>query len=358
MVRARQRRKRGTVKKPGAQSMQRVLEQSQEELLKKANVVGVGIGEKITGGLPVGRPCLKVYVEKKLKKSKLAKSDLVPLELSQIETDVEEVGKIRPLAHGFPRLRREASAVRRANTARIRPALGGVSIGHYKITAGTLGCLVRDKKTGRSFILSNNHVLANSNSAKKGDIIIQPGAADGGKTPEDRIANLERWVEIDFTGAGNLVDSSLAAPVSEEVVRPEIASIGAPRGVSKARLKMLVQKSGRTTGHTFGEIKDVSATMRISYGRKSALFRSQILTTAMSQGGDSGSLVLDRKNRAVGLLFAGSNLVTLCNPIQEVLKLLEVTLPGNRASPVRDSSPKATDRHLRCLISNGTRKRA
>ncbi len=311
------------MKKPGMQSMKRVLEQRREELLKKANVVGVGIGEKITGGLPVGRPCLKVYVEKKLKKSRLAKSDLVPQKLSQIETDVEEGGKIRPLAHGF--------AVRRANTARIRPALGGVSIGHYKITAGTLGCLGRDKKTGKSFILSNNHVLANSNGAKKGDIIIQPGAADGGKAPEDKIANLERWIEIDFTGVGNLVDSSLAAPVSEEVVKPEIVSIGAPKGVSKARLKMLVQKSGRTTGHTFGEIKDVSATMRISYGRKSALFRNQILTTAMSQGGDSGSLVLDQKNRAVGLLFAGSNLVTLCNPIQEVLKLLEVTIPGNRA---------------------------
>ncbi len=303
------------MKKPGAQSMKRVLEQGREGLLKKANVVGVGIGEKITGGLPVGRLCLKVYVEKKLKKSRLAKSDLVPQKLSQIETDVEEVGKIKPLA----------------NTARMRPALGGSSIGHYKITAGTLGCMVRDKKTGRSFILSNNHVLANSNSAKKGDIIIQPGAADGGKAPEDKIAELERWIKIDFTDVGNLVDSSLAAPVSEEVVKPEIASIGAPRGVSKARLKMIVQKSGRTTGHTFGEIKDVSATMKISYGRKSALFRSQIVTTAMSQGGDSGSLVLDQKNRAVGLLFAGSDRVTLCNPIQEVLKLLEVTMLGNRA---------------------------
>ena len=303
------------MKTPGAQYMKRVLEQSREELLKKANVVGVGIGEKITGGLPVGRLSLKVYVEKKIKKSRLAKSDIVPLELSQIETDVEAVGKIKPLA----------------NTARIRPAIGGVSIGHYKITAGTLGCLVRDKKTGRNFILSNNHVLANSNSAKKGDIIIQPGAADGGKAPEDKIANLERWVEIDFTDVGNLVDSSLAAPVSEEVVKPEIASIGAPRGVSKAKLKMIVQKSGRTTGHTMGKIKDVSATMKVRYGRKAAVFRNQILTTAMSQGGDSGSLVLDQKNRAVGLLFAGSDLATLCNPIQEVLKLLEVTMPVGRA---------------------------
>jgi S1-C subfamily serine protease len=302
------------VKKPGRQAIERVLEQSREGLLKKANVVGVGIGEKTTGGLPVGRLCLKVYVEKKLEKSRLAKSDLVPLKLSQVETDVEEVGKIK--AHGF--------------IGRMRPALGGVSIGHYKITAGTLGCLVRDKQTGRGLILSNNHVLANSNAAKKGDIIIQPGAADGGKVPKDKLAELERWIEIDFKDVGNLVDCALAAPVSEEVVKPEIASIGLPRGVSQAQPKMMVQKSGRTTGHTFGEIKDVSATMRISYGRKAALFRNQILTTAMSQGGDSGSLVLDQKKRAVGLLFAGSDRVTLCNPIQEVLRLLGVTLSGER----------------------------
>ena len=57
-----------------------------------------------------------------------------------------------------------------------------------------------------------------------------------------------------------------------------------------------------------------------------ALFRNQILTTNISQGGDSGSLVLDMKKRAVGLLFAGSEAVTVLNPISEVLKLLDVQL--------------------------------
>ena len=292
------------------QTVAKVLEKKRKELFKKAHVVGVGIGEKVTGGLPTGRMSLKVYVEKKLAKHKLSKHNLIPKSVAGVETDVEEVGKIKSLAY----------------TGRMRPALGGVSIGHVKITAGTLGCLVRDKKTRGKLILSNNHVLANSNAAKKGDKIIQPGAVDGGKLPKDLIGRLDRWVNIDFSEVGNWVDCAAASPTSAASVKPEIISIGAPKGVTKARIGTVVQKTGRTTEFTMGKVKDVSMTVKVNYGRKTALFHNQILTTAMSQGGDSGSLVLDQAKRAVGLLFAGSDTVTLCNPIQEVFKRLGVGL--------------------------------
>lgn len=45
-------------------------------------------------------------------------------------------------------------------TKRWRPAPMGVSIGHYKGSAGTAGSLVKHKKTGQILILSNAHVLA------------------------------------------------------------------------------------------------------------------------------------------------------------------------------------------------------
>jgi len=57
-----------------------------------------------------------------------------------------------------------------------------------------------------------------------------------------------------------------------------------------------------------------------------ARFRDQILTTPMSAGGDSGSLVADRENLAVGLLFAGSPMVTILNQIQHVRSLLRVEI--------------------------------
>ena len=299
------------MKKQTTAKISKVLKQSETKLLKKSNVVGVGIGEKIKDGRRTGRTCLRVYVEKKVPEEKLTKSDLVPPLIAEVETDVVEVGKIRPLA---------------SNRQRSRPARGGASIGHYKITAGTLGCLVKDKKTGRALILSNNHVLANSNQGKKGDAIIQPGSADGGKLKKDKIAELERFVKIGFGRKANTVDAAVARPLSDKDVAPEISSIGIPKGTAKGKVGLVVQKTGRTTDHTLGEIKDVSATVKVDYDGPVALFRNQILASAMSQGGDSGSLVLDKQRRAVGLLFAGSDLVTICNPVQEVFKLLKCEL--------------------------------
>lgn len=298
------------MRKQSAAHIYKNLKEKEAWLLEKANVVGCGIGEKIKAGLPLGRICLKVYVEKKLPLNKLAKRDIIPQTLSLIETDIEEVGKIRAL--GF--------------TGRCRPALGGSSLGHYQITAGTFGCLVKDKTTQGTFILSNNHVLANSNKAKKGDSILQPGPYDGGSKPKDIIGVLERWVEIKFGKEANLVDAALARPKNQKLVKPEIMEIGAPLGIIKSKLGMLIQKSGRTTGYTAGKVKDMSATIKVGYDNKTALFKNQILATNMSQGGDSGSLVLDMKKRAVGLLFAGSDAVTILNPIQEVIKQMDIEI--------------------------------
>lgn len=306
------------MKKQTLENIVNVLKQHERKLLKKSHVVGVGIGEKIKDGKRTGRMSLKVYVERKVAQEQLSNSDLVPPVISEVETDVEEVGKIRSLA---------------SNRMRARPARGGASIGHFRITAGTLGCLVKDHKTGKALILSNNHVLANSNKAKKGDAVIQPGAADGGKTPRDTIAALERWVKIGFGKTANTVDAAAALPLHDTDVSPEIASIGIPAGTAKATRGLVIQKTGRTTDHTLGEVKDVHATVRVDYDGKTALFRNQILTSAMSQGGDSGSLVLDQKRRAVGLLFAGSDLVTLCNPIKDVFTLLGVRGKARRQAP-------------------------
>ena len=292
------------------QVIARALKLNEDELLSKANVVGVGIGEKIRGGFSQGRLCLKIYVEKKLIAKKLTKAEFIPQEISRIETDVEEAGKI----------------IAQANTGRFRPAPGGVSLGHYQITAGTLGCLVKDKKSGKVLILSNNHVLANSNKAEKGDPILQPGPYDGGKKPKDLIGYLENWIEINFKKEANLVDAALARPKVSGDVRPEIMLIGSPQGLTKAKIGMPIQKSGRTTGYTTGKVKDISASVKVNYDNQTALFRGQILTTNMSQGGDSGSLVLDMKARAVGLLFAGSEQVTILNHINEVLRLLDIEL--------------------------------
>ena len=318
-------------------------------IMAKENVVGMGVGYKETKGAKTDRLALVVMVKKKVSIEELKERDVIPAEIEGVITDVIEVGEIVAL---------------QARTDRWRPAPGGVSIGHYKITAGTLGVLVRDVETDEVLILSNNHVMANSNDATQGDPILQPGPHDGGTIAEDTIANLVRFIPIQFESepspspctfskaiAGitnflarlvgskhrllpvvvqqaNQVDGALAKPVSPDVVKNEILEIGSVTGEREAELGMEVKKSGRTTGLTTGTVQLLDASVTVGYGGgRNALFTNQILTTNMSQGGDSGSLLVSGEgNNAVGLLFAGSDQVTIHSPIGFVKDALKVRL--------------------------------
>lgn len=324
-------------------------EQSKEALLALPNVVGVGVGYKTVGQIKTDEVSIVVMVQRKLPKAALQPDAIIPRQVAGVDVDVIQVGEIRAQA---------------SRTDRVRPAPGGVSIGHYKITAGTLGCVVRDRSTNVRLILSNNHVLANSNDASPGDAILQPGPVDGGSPASDTIATLERFCPIDFGSepgvcglagsyaslgnaiatllgskhrlevfqsnpqATNLVDAAVARPVNDGDVLDEILEIGTVQGTLEATLGMPLRKSGRTTGFTTGEVTLLNATVSVSYGvGKTARFEDQIVAGAMSQGGDSGSLVVHGAElKAVGLLFAGSNQSTIINPIQAVLDCLQVSI--------------------------------
>ncbi|MBW2163248.1 MAG: hypothetical protein JRF43_02045 [Deltaproteobacteria bacterium] len=297
-----------------------VKEAREETLLAYPNVVGTGIGFKEVKGKETKELVIVVYVEKKVVREQLAANELipntfpVPETLEKIKTDVVEVGRIE--AQSF-------------NT-KIRPAMPGFSIGHYKITAGTFGCLVKDTcPPCRFHILSNNHVLANSNAAHIGDPILQPGSYDGGVYPADMVARLSRFVPIHFGSPAryNLVDAGLALPLDQRNVIGSVVGLGIPKGTIEATLGMEVIKSGRTTQTTLGKVKGIDGTIAVNYGVGVAYFRNQILTTNMSKGGDSGSLLMSRaEQKATGLLFAGSDRVTIHNNIANVIMALGVEM--------------------------------
>jgi hypothetical protein len=125
-----------------------------------------------------------------------------------------------------------------------------------------------------------------------------------------------------------LADAAVARPSDDDAILDEILEIGEVQGTASAMLGMPVRKSGRTTGFTTGEITVLDATVTVGYGTgRTAIFENQIVTGAMSQGGDSGSLLVAADApEAVGLLFAGSDQATIHNPIQAVLDCLEVDL--------------------------------
>ena len=322
-----------------------ILGSQRKQLLKRVNVVATGIGFKQTGGVKTETLCIVCSVKKKVPPSQLTVQDLVPAVVEGAPTDVIQTGVIRAL---------------QAPTGRFRPAPGGVSVGHVAITAGTLGCWVI--KNGQKVILSNNHVLANSNDAEIGDAILQPGPFDGGSFPQDHIANLMQFVPISFQGdpsecqfanavvsvfnlgcrligsytryrvtkiqaEDNLVDAAIAAPLNAADVNDEILNIGPIQGTVQGQLGMAIKKSGRTTGLTTGEIQQVDVTANVQYGAgQVAVFTDQLLAGAMSQGGDSGSAILNESNRLTGLLFAGSDTTTIINRIENVFSALGVSL--------------------------------
>jgi hypothetical protein len=218
------------------------------------------------------------------------------------------------------------------------------------------------KKNGQTFILSNNHVLANSNEGQIGDPILQPGPYDGGKFPDDHIANLSEFISISYTDSSsgcpvaggvagflngiagilgsdtrlkavstraleNLVDAAIARPLNDQDIKNEILEIGAIQGLTQGELGMAIKKSGRTTALTSGEIQQVDVTVNVQYGEgRIALFTDQLLAGAMSQGGDSGSAVFENNNKLVGLLLAESDTTTIINRIENVFSALGLSL--------------------------------
>ncbi|MBN1154928.1 hypothetical protein JXB12_08450 [candidate division KSB1 bacterium] len=331
--------------------VKRVQAQQKEFILKKKNVRGMGFGYKYTAGERTEHECLVIFVEKKVALRELDPKDVIPGKLGGVRTDVKEVGKI---------------VANQARTDKWRPVPPGVSIGHHAISAGTLGAVVKDKTTKEIRLLSNNHVFADSNKGQLGDSILQPGPFDNGVNPDDVVAVLDRFIPLEYLsemngedetcsmtqdiasfmnwlaklfGAKhrfytkriskgiNLVDAAIARPLQPEQIVNEIIDIGVVSEIKNAELGMKVRKSGRTTGTTFGYIEALDATIQVNYDlNRVAQFEHQILTTSMSQGGDSGSLLVDaEENKAVGLLFAGSELVTIHSPISTVFELLDIS---------------------------------
>jgi len=309
-----------------------VQEDESDALLAKANVVGLGIGHKITEEKDTGEPCLTVFVSQKLDPDMIGVADMIPKTVGKFKTDVVETGEIFAgvdATEELPEPDTEEEVGIEALRGRIRPAQGGYSVGHYRITAGTIATAVTDTRPypgipRKYYILSNNHVLANSNNARIGDPILQPGPYDGGRYPRDLIARLSRYVPIRFNGPPNYVDAAIAEGQFHNLNR-EIYWIGYVKGVRAVRVGSIVQKTGRTTNYTTGRVTAINATVNVNYGggRVARMVR-QIVTTNMSAGGDSGSLLCDLGENAVGLLFAGSSRVTIHNDIRYVQSLLGI----------------------------------
>jgi hypothetical protein len=298
-----------------------VQERHTDRLMEIEGVEGTAIGVDDSD-----RPAVKVFLENPGVRG-------IPRDLDGVPIHPVVTGKFYalPKPEGKP-----GGGTKVDPTARFpRPVPIGVSTGHPNITAGTIGCRVKDA-VGTRYALSNNHVYANENKATIGDPVIQPGTYDGGSTPADNIGTLFDFGPIVFsTSANNTIDAAIALSSTSLLGNgTPSGGYGTPRSETAiAYMGQAVQKYGRTTRLTKGKVYAINATVNVGYDSGVARFVNQIIITPgrFSAGGDSGSLIVTQTGKnPVGLLFAGSSTFTVANPIGAVLDAFGVTIDGEQ----------------------------
>jgi hypothetical protein len=247
---------------------------------------------------------------------------------------------------------------------------------------GTLGSLIQDG-AGREFLLSNNHVLAQSDQASVGDSIIQPGLIDNNCTPygdgpgTTPIGTLTGWLALNSNStnadaaiaqvapgavdpAGGILElGTRQADGTLAAAAPGVSSTGG-KGES-ASLGLTVAKSGRTTGLTCAGISALNLDVNVDYFLDCAETKPYLTKTYTNQiaisgnqfsdAGDSGSLVVDTTDaEPVGLFFAGGVDASgisqgVANPVADVLSELSAQVGAGTSY----SFVGAADHAVSCL---------
>ncbi len=292
-----------------------------------SNVHASGVGIRIRGGKPVkDNFVLKVYVFDKLDLG--ANTPAITRSFQGIEVDVEPL----PIQLALSKAEALAATTVDDHRSKQRPIVGGVSIAPLNESfVGTLGCFLQRTVSGSKqvFVLSNNHVLADTNRLTIGTAVVQPGPEVAPTSPNDVFAALSAFIPIQFPATRidpvvNVFDAAIAVVADESLIRK-----GAILGIDKYEPKvaaavpgMRVIKSGRTTGVTTGIVTATRVNgVQINYGTRTspriATFNDTVEIVSedeskpFSMPGDSGSVILDvDTGRPVALLFAGDGRTT------------------------------------------------
>ena len=263
-----------------------------------------------------------------------------------------------PAAHQYPNGIREQQEV----------IIGGISGANTNLTgqSGTIGyfCKRKSKLPRRCEIqmLSNTHVFADMRKGMvdDSDLIMQPSPGEAGNNRP--IGMLVDFAPLDFysdINEPNHIDAAIAKLWQPHQHKPLLPMIGPVKGyVAKNDIEIgeAVYKFGRTTGYTKGNIFSIFLDIWIRYDRthQSAFFQNQLLIRPALPDcrqfvakGDSGSLLVEHEQRAVGLIFGGTSEVPesimprhdpvddktervegygIANPISDVMERLKIEL--------------------------------
>lgn len=272
-----------------------------------------------------------------------------------------------------------------------RKIMPGVSIGHGRFRAGTMGCIVKFKypedpdekavKKKKQYIkgvLTAAHVVKLNDSVKLGDLIYSPGKPENGVAlmALDAIGKLRNSVGLipfykaDLLSQGDPYTSTDIALVDLEDVQedfrgaiPKFNEVPDPKNPKntqfdihgKIKIKKIVKdddlpnllcqsvyKFGRTTGFTKGQLVNVMIMHRQLKlpNRKIYLYKELLAVKSTENGksfsrpGDSGAMVYTSDGMVVGFVTGADDEFTLCCSAEKCFKALEglsVQLVDNRS---------------------------
>ena len=308
------------------------------------NINSVGIGRKISTKGPSGALCIQFTVDRKAAAEHLESlgTRLIP---SQFVIDGKLVPSdvIERRFHPAWRLVTEVAMRKDERKSRQTTLSPGLSIAHRQGSAGTIGAIVFDRRTGAPFLLSNWHVLQmqeDDSEGAIGDEIVQPGPFDDNRVSDNVVGRLVRS-HLGFAG-----DCAVAS-IEGRGFRPEILGLKTiPQRVGRAGLGDVVVKSGRTTKVTRGIVTRIEVQTKMNYGSRQEIIGGFEIgplpksdpSIEISSGGDSGSAWLAADGATgrptdvmLGLHFAGEasndepEFAMAC-AAHSVLEKLDVTL--------------------------------
>jgi hypothetical protein len=285
----------------------RMKENVSSKLLRKKGIVGVGVGFA-DPKQPAKGAAVIVYTGKKVPKAAvLAALANVPASIkANIPIRHIPSGKAVTLAH-LPKPRVKQF------TGRIRPVQPGYSVSGGGGT-GTGGLVViNSPQANQLYLLSNRHVLVSLENPTQFTPVLQPGTADGGTLPNDRIGRLERFVPLRLNNRNNYVDAALALPLRNNLLNPSYPTVGSlPGHVNNYRVGDRFIKVGRTTGLTTGVVESIDTDIIVLQGLfgPPATFRNQTIVASVNRNpvaepGDSGSVFLAQSNHFVTAVLYG-----------------------------------------------------
>jgi hypothetical protein len=210
----------------------------------------------------------------------------------------------------------------------------GMSVGHCRSrTTGTLGFFATRRRDGANGFVSCNHVIAASDLGCENDEVLSPGERDGGQRPRDVVGYLDG--EFPRLGDDDAKVDCAFARLSGDVQYD--ASFSAARTSTESHVVppntiRVVQKIGRSTGHTYGRVSATDMdSVDIDQIFGTIYLSGQIEIASLdevpfSRPGDSGALVVGDDCRPFALLCASDicSRLAYANPIDAVLSALRV----------------------------------